>query len=268
MGASWGGFESLILPVHPERLRTRRALGQRAGAAPPCRARGPGRSDRRSRRAASRGWARRLCGHDRDRRREAARRSSSSMPLFDRRYRRHHRALWPLRAPARPASSMPLPGCCGRIAAASSSATRCCSTATPASTCRPSGAASAMSSRKARLFPALFGARQSAVRPAAATSDAIAFDAVVALLGIENLLDRRPGALSGGEKQRVAHRPRAPGGAAPAADGRAAGLARRSRARREITALHRAAARRAAHSHRLCHATPWTRSCASPICWC
>lgn len=41
-------------------------------------------------------------------------------------------------------------------------------------------------------------------RRAGAGAGEVDFDAVVALLGIEALLDRRPGALSGGEKQRVA----------------------------------------------------------------
>ena len=49
-----------------------------------------------------------------------------------------------------------------------------------------------------------------------------------------HLLARRPGTLSGGERQRVAHRARAGHQPAPAADGRAAGLARRRSARREI----------------------------------
>jgi molybdate transport system ATP-binding protein len=40
--------------------------------------------------------------------------------------------------------------------------------------------------------------------PRAASHPVISFDAVVALLGLEPLLDRRPGDLSGGEKQRVA----------------------------------------------------------------
>ena len=41
-------------------------------------------------------------------------------------------------------------------------------------------------------------------RAAGRRGAAIGFDAVVALLGFEELLDRRPGDLSGGEKQRVA----------------------------------------------------------------
>jgi molybdate transport system ATP-binding protein len=41
-------------------------------------------------------------------------------------------------------------------------------------------------------------------RAAGRRGAAIGFDAVVALLGLEGLLDRRPGDLSGGEKQRVA----------------------------------------------------------------
>jgi molybdate transport system ATP-binding protein len=40
--------------------------------------------------------------------------------------------------------------------------------------------------------------------PRRAPPGAVRFDAVVALLGLETLLERRPGALSGGEKQRVA----------------------------------------------------------------
>ncbi|HUJ97999.1 MAG TPA: molybdenum ABC transporter ATP-binding protein [Stellaceae bacterium] len=57
--------------------------------------------------------------------------------------------------------------------------------------------------QEGRLFPhysvrgnLLYGARRGAAR--------IDFDAVVALLGLAALLDRRPGDLSGGEKQRVA----------------------------------------------------------------
>ncbi len=74
-----------------------------------------------------------------------------------------------------------------------------------ASTCRPSGAASAMSSRSRCSFPHYsvrgnlrYGRRGSG-------PDAVRrFDATVALLGLEALLERRPSALSGGEKQRVA----------------------------------------------------------------
>ncbi|WP_378944137.1 molybdenum ABC transporter ATP-binding protein [Paracoccus sp. R86501] len=56
-----------------------------------------------------------------------------------------------------------------------------------------------------RLFPHL-SVRQNLLygRWFARHADRIIFDDVVALLGIGDLLDRRPGALSGGEKQRVA----------------------------------------------------------------
>ena len=60
------------------------------------------------------------------------------------------------------------------------------------------------------------------------------FDDVVALLGIGALLERRPGQLSGGEKQRVAIGRARCCPAAPAAAGRAAGRARRQRAAAEI----------------------------------
>ena len=59
--------------------------------------------------------------------------------------------------------------------------------------------------QEGRLFPhysvrgnLTYGMKRGEHRPVAG------FDAVVALLGLEPLLDRRPGALSGGEKQRVA----------------------------------------------------------------
>ncbi|MDN5568686.1 MAG: ATP-binding cassette domain-containing protein, partial [Paracoccus sp. (in: a-proteobacteria)] len=56
-----------------------------------------------------------------------------------------------------------------------------------------------------RLFPHL-SVRQNLLygRWFACHDDRIGFDHVVGLLGIGSLLDRRPGALSGGEKQRVA----------------------------------------------------------------
>lgn len=64
--------------------------------------------------------------------------------------------------------------------------------------------------QEARLFPhlsvrqnLLFGARFAAARPWR-LGNAAQFDHVVGMLGLEALLDRRPGALSGGEKQRVA----------------------------------------------------------------
>ena len=58
----------------------------------------------------------------------------------------------------------------------------------------------------ARLFPHLKVRDNLAygLKRAPADSRAIAFDAIVELLGIEHLLDRRPLRLSGGEKQRVA----------------------------------------------------------------
>ncbi len=50
LGASWGGYESLIMPVHPERYRTATELGHALPEHPdPRRARGPGRPDRRPR---------------------------------------------------------------------------------------------------------------------------------------------------------------------------------------------------------------------------
>ncbi len=54
------------------------------------------------------------------------------------------------------------------------------------------------------LFPHLSVRRNLLYGASRAGSGAISFDAVVALLGLESLLERRPLALSGGEKQRVA----------------------------------------------------------------
>jgi molybdate transport system ATP-binding protein len=59
--------------------------------------------------------------------------------------------------------------------------------------------------QEGRLFPHFsVRANLSYGMPRHAPSQAIGFDAVVSLLGIESLLDRRPGDLSGGEKQRIA----------------------------------------------------------------
>jgi molybdate transport system ATP-binding protein len=57
--------------------------------------------------------------------------------------------------------------------------------------------------QEGRLFPH-FSVRKNLNYGAENGAGEIKFDAVVALLGIEPLLDRRPGDLSGGEKQRVA----------------------------------------------------------------
>ncbi len=60
--------------------------------------------------------------------------------------------------------------------------------------------------QEGRLFPhySVRGNLRYAYRPGAARDRALSFDAVVALLGLEKLLERRPAGLSGGEKQRVA----------------------------------------------------------------
>ncbi len=60
--------------------------------------------------------------------------------------------------------------------------------------------------QEGRLFPHLSvrGNLTYGYRRAPAAERAIGLDQVVALLGLEGLLERRPGALSGGEKQRVA----------------------------------------------------------------
>ena len=50
LGASWGGYESLIMPNHPERYRSATAWDAALPQHPdPCRPRGPGRPDRRPR---------------------------------------------------------------------------------------------------------------------------------------------------------------------------------------------------------------------------
>ncbi len=89
--------------------------------------------------------------------------------------------------------------------------------------------------QEGRLFPhltvrqnLLFGAW---FAPRRANRVQAGLEEVVDLLGIEPLLDRRPGRLSGGEKQRVAIGRALLAQPAPVADGRAAGLARRLRAR-------------------------------------
>ena len=76
-------------------------------------------------------------------------------------------------------------------------------------------------------------------------------DGVVDLLGIGHLLDRRPAALSGGEKQRVAIGRALVASPQAHPDGRAAGFARRG-AQGGNHALYRAAARRDEDPHRLC----------------
>src|SRR5580698_5559941 len=55
-----------------------------------------------------------------------------------------------------------------------------------------------------RLFPHMSVATNLRFGMRRAGSGAIAFDEIVDLLGIEQLLDRRPYSLSGGERQRVA----------------------------------------------------------------
>ncbi len=60
--------------------------------------------------------------------------------------------------------------------------------------------------QEARLFPHFSVQRQSQLRhaPRRQATARSRLDAVVALLGLDKLLERRPGDLSGGEKQRVA----------------------------------------------------------------
>ncbi len=74
---------------------------------------------------------------------------------------------------------------------------------------------------------------------------------VVELLGIGDLLDRKPNLLSGGEKQRVAIGRALLASPAADPDGRAAGVARR-RAQGRDPALYRKAARRDQGADRLC----------------
>ena len=133
------------------------------------------------------------------------------------------------------------------------SATRCCSTRARVSTCRHTAAASATSSRKARLFPHLNVATNldygrwmcGKARDAAATAR------VVELLGIGHILDRRPGGLSGGETPAGGDRARAAHGAAAAAARRAAGVARRG-AQARNPSLSRPPARRGQSPDDLC----------------
>jgi molybdate transport system ATP-binding protein len=58
----------------------------------------------------------------------------------------------------------------------------------------------------ARLFPHMSARRnlEYGLRRARATPDGLSFDAVVEMLGVSHLLDRRPATLSGGERQRIA----------------------------------------------------------------
>ena len=96
--------------------------------------------------------------------------------------------------------------------------------------------------------PASDGAAEPALRPlvrARRRSGRRRIEHVVEMLGIGALLDRRPANLSGGEKQRVAIGRALLREPAPAADGRAAGRARRGAQGRD-PALYRAAARRGA----------------------
>ena len=86
------------------------------------------------------------------------------------------------------------------------STARCCSTRRDACTCRAERRRVGYVFQDARLFPHFdvrgnldYGRRRAPHGPAR-----IGFDDVVALLGLGALLARRPGQLSGGEKQRVA----------------------------------------------------------------
>ncbi len=105
----------------------------------------------------------------------------------------------------------------------------------------------------ARLFPhmsvrdnLLFGWRRAPVR-----AEAAEIDRVVALLGLEALLGRRPRKLSGGEKKPRRARPRPAVVAADPAARRAAGGTRRAAALRN-PALSRTPARRGEAADALC----------------
>ena len=118
--------------------------------------------------------------------------------------------------------------------------------------------------QEARLFPH-FSVRGN-LNYGARTGEGLALSDVAKLLGLEQLLERRPGDLSGGEEAARRHRPRAAVGATHPADGRTAGLARRG-AQGGDHAVHRAAPRRSSTSLSSMSVTIWTRTCASPTRW-